>query len=143
MDLILLGASAFLAVLTLILMVAPGLTGSFFGLKGEISVYGLMGEDGGAGMVFALIFTILELCVAGGLLAFKFLKVKFDFAWAVAFGAAFLAVLAGVFFFLAKVFAGAGDNAYVNLGVGAILCAIFSLLHACALAFYGLQLNKQ
>ncbi|MBP5177371.1 MAG: hypothetical protein ILP02_02170, partial [Clostridia bacterium] len=99
LDLLTLGVSALLSVLTLILMVAPGLTASLFGLNGSVSVYELMGRDGGAGMVFALIFTILELLTACGLLVANIMKLKINFAWMIACCAAFLAVVACVFFF--------------------------------------------
>ena len=142
LNYITLGASAFLAVLTLLLMLAPGISGTLFGTTSTVSVYKLMSYDGGVGVVFALIFTILELLAAGFLCAIAFLKIKFNFDWIVAFCAAFVAVLGCVFFFLTKVFVGYGDSSIISLGAGAILCAIFSLLNAAALAFYGLQLKK-
>ncbi len=137
--LITLGASAFLSVLTLLLMLAPGISSTHF----SASVYKLMSYNGGVGVVFSLIFTIIELLAAIGLCAIAYLKIQFKFDWLIAFCAAFIAVLGCIFFFLTKVFVGYGESSFFGLGAGAILCAIFSLLNACALAFYGLQLKKQ
>jgi len=141
--LITLGASAFLSVLTLLLMLAPGISTTLLGTNSSVSVYKLMSYDGGVGVVFSLIFTIIELLAAIGLCAIAYLKIQFKFDWLIAFCAAFIAVLGCIFFFLTKVFVGYGESSVVGLGAGAILCAIFSLLNACALAFYGLQLKKQ
>ena len=123
-------------------MLAPGVNAKtlLFGTATP-SVYEVMGYEGGVGVVFALIFTILELLAAGALFAIAFLKIKFDFDWIVAFAAAFIALLGGIFFFLTKTFV-AADYSNVSLGAGAILCAIFSLLNVAAFAFYGLQIKK-
>ncbi len=136
LDEILLGCAAFFAVLTLILMNAPGLTASAFGLTAKSSVYDLLSVNGDAtvGLIFALIFVILVLVASACLLVLKLLKIKFDFAGIAAFAAAVLSLVAGILYFSTKGLVGASG---ASLGVGAVFCAIFSLINAGVLGFYG------
>ncbi|MBQ7164633.1 MAG: hypothetical protein IJR61_04820 [Clostridia bacterium] len=147
LDYILLGASALFGVLTLILMVAPGVTSTILGTTVTSSVYKVMGEggnDGGAvvGLVFALIFTILALVVPACLCVFNFLGKKFGFEAIVAAAAAVLALVAGILFFCTKAMS-VGSSDYIHLGAGAVLCGIFMILNALVLCYYGFTKFKK
>ena len=143
LDEILLGCAAFFAALILILMNAPGLTASGFGITVTASVYDLVGNGNGGdptvGLVFAVIFVVLALVAAVALLVLKLLKVKFGFDGIVALVAAVLMLVAGILYFSTKGLVGSS----ASLGAGAVLCAIFSLIEAGVFGFYGvLKLNK-
>lgn len=142
LDEILLGCAAFFATLTLILMNAPGLTVSVFGLTAKYSVYELLNFNGDTtvGLIFALIFVILVLVAAVCLLAVKLLKVKFGYAGITAFAAAVLSLVAGILYFSTKGLVGVSGG---SLGVGAVFCAIFSLINTGVLGFYGFAKLKK
>ena len=138
---ILLGCAAFLSALTLILMNAPGLTASGFGVTVTASVYDLVGNNGDTtvGLVFAVIFVVLALVAAVCLLVLKLIKFKFGYAGIVALAVAALSLIAGILYFCTKGLVGSS----ASLGAGAVLCGIFSLLSAGVLGFYGVTKLKK
>ena len=140
---ILLGCAAFLSALTLILMNAPGLTASGFGITFQPSVYDLVGNnssgDPTVGLVFAVIFVVLALVAAVCLLVLKLIKFKFGYAGIVALAVAALSLIAGILYFCTKGLVGSS----ASLGAGAVLCGIFSLLNAGVLGFYGVTKLKK
>lgn len=148
LDYVLLGASALLGVLTLILMSAPGLTLPTAIGTGTSSVYKVMGEgssNGGAvvGLIFALVFTIAALLVPACLCVLKAMGKKFKYGAFLAIVAALLAAVAALMFFLTKSMSGYSSIDAVKLGAGSVLCGIFMIINALALCFYGYaQLKK-
>ncbi|MBP5308364.1 MAG: hypothetical protein J6Z34_04420 [Clostridia bacterium] len=144
LDYVLLGASILFGALTLILMVAPGIT---FGNVSD-SVYKVMGnygKDGGAvvGLVFALIFTIIALAVPACLCVLNFLGKKIGFTAIIAAAAAVLALVAGILFFCTKAMALGDTILNGKLGAGAVLGGIFMILNALVLCYYGFTKFKK
>ena len=140
LDEILLGCAAFFAALTLILMNAPGLTASGWGITVTASVYDLVGNNGDTtvGLVFAVIFVVLCLVAAACLLVLKLIKFKFSLSGIVALAAAVLSLIAGILYFCTKGLVGSS----ASLGAGAVFCGIFSLLNAGVFGFYGVTKLK-
>lgn len=144
LDEILLGCAAFFAALTLILMNAPGLTGSADFVIAKVtynpSVYDLVGNNGDTtvGLVFAVIFVVLCLVAAACLLVLKLIKFKFSLSGIVALAAAVLSLIAGILYFCTKGLVGSS----ASLGAGAVFCGIFSLLNAGVFGFYGVTKLK-
>ena len=144
LDYILLGCAALFSVLILVWMALPALVANFLG-ESTVNGYKVMEEAGG--YVVAFIFMILVFLVAGCLCALVALKKldKVPFAHFIALGAALLALVAMILFFLAEPMYFDGETSeYVKLGAGAVLCAISALFAACGLGCYGaLKLLKK
>lgn len=137
------GCAAFLCILVLLLMLAPGVNITLLG-KASYSVYEVMnfGDTFRAGILIALLFVIFSLLGSACLVATKFLKIKFDFAWIVACVLALFMLVAGILFFCCKPIAGLGGNEYAHLGAGGVLCGIFSILAAFPLGYLGYVTKK-
>ncbi|HBF86403.1 MAG TPA: hypothetical protein DDW54_01845 [Clostridiales bacterium] len=138
-DYLFLGAAVLFSALTLLLMLAPGITATVFGTKAHWSVYELFsyGDKARAGLIIAFILALLALLAGIGLIVVKLLNVKFGYGAIVALCAAVIALVAGILFFCTKSLVGEGGNSVISTGAGAILSGIFSLLTAGALGCYG------
>ena len=150
LDLILLGVAAFFSLMVFVWMALPALVGEsvLFGTN-AVNGYKAMGEAGG--VVVAFIFMILVFLVAACLCTLallKFLgksKLEVPYAHFIALGAAVLALVAMILFFLVEPMYFDGDTfENVKLGAGAVLCAISALFAACGLGCFGaLKLLKK
>ena len=148
LDLILLGVAAFFSLLVFVWMALPAVVVNLLG-KSTVNGYRIIEDAGGVGVAF--IFMIIVFLVAACLCTLALLKFlgksKFElpFAHFIALGAAVLALVAMVLFFLVEpmYFDGSTyDN--VKLGAGAVLCAISALLSAAGLGCFGaLKLLKK
>lgn len=141
---LLVGCSAVLSILVLLFMLAPGISSTILGTKVTTSVYELISYNDTvrAGLLIALIFTILSLLGSACLGCMKFLKIKFDYAWLVAFVLALFSLVAGILFFCTRPIVGVDGSSTFHLGAGAVLSGIASILAACPLAYYGLKTKK-
>ena len=147
LDYILLGVAALFSLLIFVWMALPALKETLF----DTTINGYKAMEEAGGLVVAFIFMILVFLVAACLCTLALLKFlgksKFElpFAHFIALGAAVLALVAMVLFFLVEpmYFDGSTyDN--VKLGAGAVLCAISALLSAAGLGCFGaLKLLKK
>lgn len=153
LDYILLGCSALLLVLMLVLLVAPGLTATILGHTESVALSEFVSGDralGGTGAAVA--FAVLALAAALCLLVFKVMGKELPFAPYIAFGAALFALLAAIMFFCTVEFDFAAsakelgcsvadikalDDGTTKLGAGAIVNGLFGLLAAGALGCLG------
>ena len=162
LDVIMLGAAILLMVVMLALLAAPGLTTTLLGETEHTSLATLINPDDGdtlgvGGIIAALIFTLVALCVAIGLLVLKLLKKDKGFGGMIALGAAGLLLIVGLLFFctkslyvdwFAKMSGVSRDNAktalqYTSLGAGAIVNGIFGFLSAVLLGVFGVLKIKK
>ena len=150
LDLILLGVAAFFSLLVFVWMALPALVGDYGFLgSGTVNGYRVIENAGGVGVAF--IFMIIVFLVAACLCTLALLKFlgksKFElpFAHFIALGAAVLALVAMILFFLVEPMYLDGETSeYVSLGAGAVLCAISALLSAAGLGVFGaLKLLKK
>lgn len=140
-DYLILICSVVFSVLVLLLMLAPGITATVIGTKVTRSVYELLnyGDTFRVGIFFTLLFTILLLIAAIGLLCIKILRIKFKSGKIVALCGALIALATGVLFFCTVPLIGEGGSSIVQLGAGSVFCGIFSILNCGVLAFYGVK----
>lgn len=154
-DYILLGVSVLLGILTLILMVAPGVTlydkqpnSVYYSVYYVMFNFGKNLKNALDGLVVAFVFTIAALAVSLFLCLLKLLGKKINIAPMISFVATALTVTAGILFFCTramvfnsyKIYRIALSSAYYydyKLGAGAILCGVFSVLNAATLCLYG------
>ena len=140
LDYIILGTSAFLSSLILILMTAPGLTMTLLGSKINASVYELINyqDTTRVGILLTLIFIILSLVISLTLIVLKILKVKLKIANIISLSGGILSLVSGILYFCSKSLVGEGSSQIISLGAGSILCGIFALLSAIALICYSI-----
>ena len=115
-------------------------------IKDSFSVYALITHNDTmvAGLVLALIFSIIALVIPACLLICKLLKVnvqvfvKIDML--LSFVGGILSLIASILFFCTKSLIG-GDTILIkySLGIGAILCGIFALLTTASLIVYSIK----
>ncbi|MBQ9481052.1 MAG: hypothetical protein IJU84_02690 [Clostridia bacterium] len=152
-DYILLGVSVLLGILTLILMVAPGVTlydkqpnSVYYSVYYVMFNFGKNLKNALGGLVVAFAFTIAALAVSLFLCLLKLLGKKINIAPMISFVATALTVTAGILFFCTRAMVfnsyknmvlSADYYYYYKLGAGAILCGVFSVLNAATLCLYG------
>ena len=141
LDYILLGSSALFGILTLVIMVAPGIIIDLGLVTTKYNVYELLNyaDEARVGLIFALIFSIILLVATLLLLLLKLLNKKFKLELIVALCASALALVAGILFFCTKPLIGEANSSVVSLGIGAILAGIFALISAITLGFYAVK----
>ena len=161
LDVIMLGAAILLMVVMLALLAAPGLTTTLLGETEHTSLATLINPEGDTlgvgGIIAALIFTLVALCVTRGLLALKLLNKDKGFGGVIALGAAGLMLMVGLMFFCTKslyvdwfakmngISREASEDLASNttLGAGAIVNGIFGFLSGGLLATFGfLKIKK-
>ena len=141
LDLCLLGAGSLFGLLTLLMMIAPAFVMNWgLGVVEKYNFYQLINFDDQfrVGIFFGVIFAALLLVAALLLLVLKLLSKKTKLDLLVALCAAVLGLIAGVLMFCMKPLVGVA-NTSVELGVGAILGGIFSIVAAVALGFYAVK----
>ena len=102
----------------------------------NFTVYDFL-SDGKGLTVVAFIFVILAILLVGFAIAVDLLKIKFQFANFVLLGAALLALVAGIFFFLTST----QIDGY-SLGVGAVFSGLFAIFGAAGSCVVGLKVIK-
>lgn len=150
LDLILLGVATLFSLLVFVWMALPALVGDL-GILGTGTTNGYKAMEDAGGLVVAFIFMILVFLVAACLCTLALLKslgkskLEVPFAHFIALGAAVLALVAMILFFLTEPICCDGSTYdYITLGAGSVLNAISALLAACGLGCFGaLKLLKK
>lgn len=132
-DLLVLGASTLFAALIFAFMGGKAEKANVFGLEASVTSYEIMKNDleGKGLIVVAMIFVILVVLAGLALIVLNVLKKELGFEKFIGLGAAFLALLAGIFFFCIPV-------GSAKLAGGAVFAGLFGIFAAAGFAFYGI-----
>ena len=134
-----LGLAALFGLLVLVFMSGAGYVIKSGNYRYSLTVYECMTHNGGDGsefgLILALIFTILCIVIAFVLAAVALLGKELSFAKWLQLGAAVLALVCVILFFLTasmvKNYTGVNTG---GLGIGAIFAALLSLFNVCLFA---------
>ena len=144
LNVCLIGSGVVFGVLTLLLMLAPGIITKISLLEARFSVYELLNyaDEFRIGVLLILIFAIVLLAAALLLAVLKLLNKKSKYEKLIAFCAAVLGIVAGVLLFLVKSLVGLANSSITSLGIGAILAGVFAIVAALSLGLYAVKAKK-
>lgn len=138
LDICLICSSILFGVLSLLLMLAPAIVTKVSFLEVKYNVYELLKYDNEfrAGILFALVFAVVLLCMALLLAILKLLDKKSKLESPIGFCGALLGLVAGILLFFTKSLVGLANSGITTLGIGAVLAGIFAIIAALSLGFY-------
>lgn len=135
LDYILFATAILFGALVFAVMAGNGVYAKSGNLKVGYSVYECF--DATKMPLVAMIFVIIVIVIAIGLLVLKALNKDLGFEQFIALGGALLGILAFIFY-LCTLTADLNRYGY-KLGAGAFFAGLFALIAGCALAFYGVK----